>query len=489
MVSSPMLVSRMYGYRKGLQQVSVKSSMQFLLAGVDRTHGPLYLAIADAIGRAIDAGELRPGEKLPPQRQLATALDVDLTTVTRGYTEGFRRGLIEAAVGRGTFVRDARSSAYPTDSVAAAMIDLTMNPPPQSQEPRLRDMLRDGLDRVLSEFNIASLMNYHIGGGSPWARAAGAEWVRPVLGTADPARTLVCNGGQVAITALLTLLVRPGDTILTEALTYPRFRAAAAYFGIRLSGVATDADGMIPEALDEACRTLAPKAVYCIPTIQNPTTVTMPPARREAVAEVVLRHGITVIEDNAYGLLPAQPIPAIATLAPVHTYYLSTLSKCLSPGLRMAYVVAPDREKTAKLEAAFRATTLMPQTLMTAVVSGWIHDGSAAALRDGVRREIVARQAIARELLPADGFATHPEGPHLWLTLPPHWHRAAFTAHVRGLGLALSPSDTFAVAQPPPNAVRIGLGAAESQSALRTALRSVAAALASEAPPELTEIV
>jgi DNA-binding transcriptional MocR family regulator len=215
----------------------------------------------------------------------------------------------------------------------------------------------------------------------------------------------------------------------------------------------------------------------------------MPTARREAIAEVVLRHGITVIEDNAYGLLPARPIPAIATLAPACTYYLSTLSKCLSPGLRMAYLVAPDRQKTAELEAAIRATTLMPQMLMTLVVSGWINDGAAAALRDGVRREIVARQAIARELLPADSFASHPEGPHLWLILPPRWHRAEFCAHLRGLGLALSPSDTFAVAQPPPNAVRIGLGAAESQSALRTALRSVAAALVSEAPPEFTEIV
>lgn len=462
--------------------------MQSWWSGIDRAHGPLYLAVADAIERAIDSSELRPGEKLPPQRELATALDVDLTTVTRGYTEARRRGLIEAVVGRGTFVRAAGSAAHLRDGVAA-MIDLTMNAPPQSRDPRLRDMLRDGMEAALREADLPSLMNYHIGGGSPWARAAGAEWVRPVLGSADPAHTLVCNGAQAVITALLTLLVRPGDTILTEALTYQRFRAGAAYFGIRLSAVATDADGMIPDALDEACRTLAPKAVYCIPTIHNPTTVTMPLARREAVAEVVLRHGITMIEDNAYGLLPERPIPAIASLAPACTYHLCSLSKCLSPGMRMAYLVAPDRQKTADLEAAIRATTLMPQMLMTRVVSGWIHAGTAAALRDGVRREIVARQAIARELLPADSFATHPEGPHLWLTLPPRWHRATFSAHLRELGLALSPSDMFAVAQPPPNAVRIGLGAAESQSALRTALRSVAAALLSEPPPELTEIV
>ena len=91
--------------------------MQFLRSRVDCTHGLLFLAIADAIGRAIEAREPRPGEKLPPQRPLAKALDADLTTVTRGYAEARRRGLIEAAVGRGTFVRDAGSSAHPSAGV------------------------------------------------------------------------------------------------------------------------------------------------------------------------------------------------------------------------------------------------------------------------------------------------------------------------------------------------------------------------------------
>jgi len=468
--------------------MSGDSSIEFWRSRFDRTHGPLYLAIADAIGRGIDAQELRGGDRLPPQRLLATALDVDLTTVTRGYAEARRRGLVDATVGRGTFVR---GTAWASDAAGGTppLVDMSMNLPPQPRDPSLRDMLRVGLAGLLQQADMAALMTYHLGAGAPQDRAAGADWLRPVLGEVAPARTLVCTGAQCAITALLTLLARPGDTILTEPLTYQRFRAAARQLGIRLSAVAADADGLLPEALDEACRSLAPKAIYCIPTMHNPTAVTMSPARRQAVAEVALRHRVAVIEDDAYGRLPRQPIAAIATLAPEITYYIGSLSKCLSPGLRIAYLVAPGQADAARLETSVRASSLMPPPLMTALVTGWIRQGTAEALCEGIRHEIVARQAIARELLPADSFAAHPEGPHVWLTLPSRWHRMAFSAHVRGLGLAVAPSDPFAVAEPPPNAVRIGLGAAESQAALRTALQSVASVLRAEAPPELCEVV
>jgi DNA-binding transcriptional MocR family regulator len=468
--------------------MSDENSIQFWQSKLDRAHGPLYLAIANVIGRAVDAREMLAGDQLPPQRQLATALEVDLTTVTRGYAEARRRGLVDATVGRGTFIR-AGAWASVVAGGAPPLVDMSMNLPPQPQDPSLRDILRDGLAGLLRQADMAALMTYHLGAGSPQDRSAGAAWLRPVLGEVDPARTLVCIGVQCAITALLVLLARPGDTILTEKLTYQRFRAAARQLGIGLSAVAADDDGLLPGALDDACRKLAPKAIYCIPTMHNPTAVTMSPARRRDIAEVALRHRVAVIEDDAYGLLPRQKIAAIATLAPGITYYLASLSKCLSPGLRIAYVVAPGRDEATRLETAIRATSLMPPPLMTALVTGWIQQGAAEALCEGIRREIAARQAIARELLPADSFVAHPEGPHLWLTLPPRWHRMAFSAHVRGLGLAVAPSDPFAVAEPPPNAVRIGLGAAESQAALRTALRSLATVLHAEAPPELGEVV
>jgi len=455
---------------------------------IERSRGPLYLAIADAIESAIGARELCPGDRLPPHRELAVILKIDPTTVTRGYAEARRRGMIDAAAGRGSFVR---GGVWTTDfsGELSSVVDLSMNLPPLPVDPSLRDMLREGLDGLLSQADLANLMTYHVGAGSPRDRDAGATWLRPLLGEIDPARVLVCAGAQCGFTALLTLLTKPGDTLLTGALTYPRFRAAATQFGVRVVPVAMDHDGFVPKELDAACRAFSPKAIYGIPTIHNPTTMTMSAERRQAIAEVVLRHRVPLIEDDAYGKLPSHPHPAIATMVPELTYYIGTISKCLTPGLRIAYLVAPGKPQAERLEAAIRATSLMPSPLMSALVSGWIHQGAADALCQGVRAAIVARQAIARELLPAGSFAADPEGPHLWLTLPPSWHRVAFIAYVRGMGLALSPSDSFTVAETPPNAVRIGLGAAESDARVRSALASIATVLRSETPEELRETV
>ncbi|MFC7543075.1 aminotransferase class I/II-fold pyridoxal phosphate-dependent enzyme [Siccirubricoccus deserti] len=129
----------------------------------------------------------------------------------------------------------------------------------------------------------------------------------------EPARVLVCPGAQPALLAVLGTLVARGDVVLTDAFTYPGIRTATAQLGIRLAGVAADAEGMSPDAVEAACRATGAKALYCIPTIQNPTTVTMPLARRRAIAEVARRHGLRIVEDDAYGLLPAAPLPAIAS--------------------------------------------------------------------------------------------------------------------------------------------------------------------------------
>ncbi|MCW3475667.1 aminotransferase-like domain-containing protein [Limobrevibacterium gyesilva] len=461
--------------------------MQFWQPEIDPTQGPLYLAIADAIGQDIARGALKPGDRLPPQRRLAEGLRVDLTTVTRAYAEARRRGLLDATVGRGTYVR--ADPPPPTAGAERAVVDLSMNLPPQPPEPSLRALLQDGIAGLLRHADMATLMAYQSGAGTSQDREAAAAWLRPVMGETDPGRILVCAGAQSALTALLTLLARPGDTILTEPLTYPGLRAMAAHLGIRLLGVAVDAEGLLPDAVARACREAQPKALYCIPTIQNPTTATMPPQRRQALAEVALRHGIIIIEDDAYGLLPTVPSPAIATMAPDVTYYIGTLSKCLSPGLRTAFVAASGPAQARCLAAAVRATSLMAAPVMTSLVTAWIRDGSAEAFRGAIRQEMTARQQIAREMLPASSLNAHPEGLHAWLTLPPHWNRIDFSAHARMQGLALVPSDAFVVGPEAPNSVRICLGAAESRAALRTALQSVADAMIADVPIRFTDVV
>lgn len=461
----------------------------FLHAAVRDTSGPLYLAIADAIGDAVARHALGTGDRLPPQRQLAAALAIDLTTVTRAYAEARRRGLLDARVGRGTFVRGASSEA-PVEPVAApALLDMSMNLPPLPPQPALRALLRDGVADLLRGADPRSLMSYRTGAGSTRDRAAAAAWLEPLFGALDPERVLVCAGAQAALTAVLTTLTQPGDTILTEPLTYPGLRALAAQLGLRLAAVGADADGLLPESLDRACQGTRPRAIYCVPTMQNPTAATLPVARRQALAEIARRHCVPLIEDDAYGLLPTQPLPPLCALAVGSGFYVATLSKCLSPALRAAFVVAPGRTEASRLAEAIRATSLTPSSLLTGLVTHWIESGTAATLRDAIRQEAAARQDIARTLLAGATVAAHPEGLHVWLTLPPPWDRTDFVAHVRQRGLALVASDSFAVATPPPDAVRVCLGVAEDRAALRAALQALAEALQLTAPTHLAAIV
>ncbi|RAI59080.1 aminotransferase-like domain-containing protein [Roseicella frigidaeris] len=457
--------------------------------------GPLYRAVADAIAAAIASGALRPGARLPTHRALAQALGLDLTTITRAYAEARRRGLLEATIGRGTFVRRHRLPvAASRAEEGGGPVDLGMNMPPHPAGLALPDLLQRGLSGVLARGDAPDLLTYRTGAGSAEERAAGATWLRPTLGAVDPARILVCPGAQPALLAVLGAVAAPGDTLLADAFTYPGLRSAAAALGLRLVGVAADGEGLSPDALEAACRETGARALYCIPTVQNPTTATLPPGRRQAIAELARRHGLSIVEDDAYGLLPSTPLPAIGSLAPDRTFHIATLSKVLTPALRIAYLVAPDAAGAARLAGALRANVLMASPLLSGLTTAWIGDGTAGAILAAIRRECAARQRIARAILPPGSFEAHPEGLHLWLRLPARWDRLHFTAHLRRHGgLAVVPSDAFAAgaaAEPAlAGRVRVSLGAAPGQEGLRAALRVVANALTEETPAPFAEVV
>lgn len=453
--------------------------------GIATTSGPIYLAVVEALETDIAAGVLNPGQRLPTHRSLAAALGVDLTTVTRAYAEARRRGLIDAEVGRGTSVRASPGAG----ASARVETDLSMNMPPQPPAAAIQARLMRTMTSVLRRGDLPSLLSYHSGGGSPADRAVGAAWLAPLIPGLEAERVLLSGGAQAAIMALLTAVARAGDVILTEAFTYPGLLAAAAQIGVRLQGLPMDAEGLVPDALDEACERLGAKVLYCIPTIQNPTTATMSVARREAVAAVARRRRLTIIEDDAYGLLPAAPLPPLATFVPESTWYVSTLSKCLFPGLRIAYVVAPDAVQARRGQAALRATAQMAPPLSAAVVARWVPDGTAKAMLDAIRAESRERQRMARSSLPAELTASHADGHHVWLRLPRAWNAPAFTETVRRLGLAVVPGASFAAGSAPVEALRISLGAAADRDVLARALGRIAAVLEQEEGLAPSEIV
>ncbi len=443
--------------------------------------GPIYQRILNALADDIAAGRLHQGQALPTHRALASALGVDLTTVTRAYAEARRQGLTDAKVGRGTFVK---ARAAPAPRVASPGIDLSMNLPPHPPEADLDGRLAKTLSDIRSEAGFSAYLTYQLPGGTLSERQVAAEWIQRLAPGTTSERLVLAPGTQSALFCLLLSLIQRGDEVLTEQLTYPGLKAATNALGVRLIGIEMDPDGLAPVALDRAVRKHKDaKAVYLMPTIHNPTTATMPEDGRIRIAEIIRKRGLTLIEDDPYAFLTPGVTP-ISALIPERSYLCASLSKCIAPGLRTSLVVTPDSAAASRLTTQLRATLQMPAPLMTAVAARWMRDGTANAIIEAVRAEAAARQTLARRALAGQTFAAHPGGHHVWLTLPPSWPADRFAAELRGRGLAIVTGEAFSVGDTSPNAIRIALGAARSRAQLAKALEILSDALAVRSPEE-----
>jgi DNA-binding transcriptional MocR family regulator len=437
---------------------------------------PRYLAIADAIEEDVRSGRLGPSDRLPPQRELARRLNIDFTTVARGYVEAQKRGLIESRVGQGTFVAYLDRRGKSVQAPREELVDLTMNLPPEPDDPALIDRMQSGIEWISQD--IVALLRYQTFGGSRMAKEAATSWLgrRALVPSHD--RLFITPGAHPALLGIFSIIARPGDTVACEAITYPGMKSIAAQLGLRLVGIPMDADGIDAKALAEVCKTHKPKALYLNPTLQNPTTITISPARRDEIAAVARRHSLPIVEDDAYGFVaPNAPHP-FAALAPELTWHIAGLAKCLGAGLRMAYVIAPDIKLSWSVMAAIRAATVMASPLTVAIATRWIEDGTADAILKSIRAATQARQQLAAEILQPGSFNADPSSFNIWVNLPKPWTRSAFIGQTaRSALIGVVASDAFCVGIEPPEAVRICLGGPLDYEGVRAALEYIAHAL------------
>jgi DNA-binding transcriptional MocR family regulator len=445
----------------------------------------MFLRIVDALAADIASGRLNRGERLPTHRALASALDLDLTTVTRAYGEARRRGLLEARVGQGTFVSETTARA-PADLPAPVNIDLSMNLPPQPVEANLDLRIAQGLAAIRAEAGFSAYLGYSRPGGSAQQREAAVHWLKPRVAQASCERIVIFPGSQAIIFNALLALTSPGDVVVTEALTFPGIKAAAARLNVRHVGVAMDGEGARPDALDEAIRKHKPKAVYLVPTQQNPTTATMSEARRKAVAEIIRKRGTVLIEDDVYGPLEPQVSP-IANLIPELTYYAASIAKCIAPALRVAFLLAPDTAAEQKMRGNLQASLQMPPALMVALVTHWLRTGIATEIIRAIRNEAAARQQLAARFLKGITYAARPASHHLWMPLPSHFAGTDLLSHLMRHGLAVVGEDAFAAGEGAPRGLRISLGAARNRAELSPALQVLSNAM--KTPLGATQIV
>lgn len=441
---------------------------------------PLYLAIAEAIRQDVATGRLAAGERLPPQRRLAGQLNIDFTTVARAYVEAQKHGIVCSTVGRGTFV--AQPVTHFTQQRATA--DFSMNLPPEPDDQRLIAAMASGFAEISKD--VVSLSRYQNFGGTADAKQAALSWLSRLGLTPSEDRLFVTPGAHAALTALFNVLAKPGETILSEAITYSGARSIAGQLGIKLAGLKMDEQGITPDALIEACEKYRPRALYLNPTLQNPTTLTIPAQRRQALANIARKFNLPIIEDDAYCFVcPNAPAP-FATLVPDLTWYIAGLSKCFGAGLRCAYVVAPDARAAWPFIAAARAMTVMASPFTVALATHWINDGTGDAILQFIRKEAAARQDIAAEILSAHKVHSDPFSFNIWLELPAPWTRAEFSAQMELKNIGVVPSDVFTTTGTAPEAIRVCLGGPTKRLELRTTLEFVAHTLAKS--PDLTSL-
>ena len=446
--------------------------------------GPRYRAIAETLAEDVSNGRLAAGARLPTHRDLAWKLHVTIGTISRAYAEAERRGLIVGEVGRGTFVRPLAAAlpVMPGDILGETrdpdFIDLTINRPCAAGEGAA---MAAALEQLAAEPDLAALLDYQAPAGRWEDRVAGAAFLKGCGLATAPEQVVATAGGQHAMFCVIGALTRPGDTLAVEALTYPGLRALASLLHLRLTPIAIDEEGLIPEALDGACRAAPVRALYTMPTLHNPTTATMPVTRREALAEVARRHDLALIEDDVYGFLLDAPLPPLAHFAPERAFYITSASKSLMPALRVGYVHAP-KAQVEPIAAAVRATIYSAPSLMARIAARWIADGTAARLAGEKRNETQRRNRMARRIFAGAGFAGDPAAPHLWVTLPEPWRADDFVATARRRGVGIIPAAAFAVTRQPPEAVRICLGAQTTADRVERALTQLAELLGS--PPE-----
>ncbi len=194
---------------------------------------PRYLAIADAIAEDISNGTLSPSDRLPPQRTLARRLHVDFTTVARGYVEAQKRGLIESRVGQGTFVRSSAKRRHGPIARHPEIVDLSMNLPPEPDDPELLDRMQDGLEALGRD--LVYLMRYQGFGGVQADKDAASKWLRAPRPGAAAGSPFHCTGrSRRACSVFSGSSQRPVTWCSQKSLTYPGVRSIAAQLGLKL---------------------------------------------------------------------------------------------------------------------------------------------------------------------------------------------------------------------------------------------------------------
>ncbi len=439
---------------------------------VGYTDKPLYLAIAKAISEDIARGLLTTNTRLPTHRELADSLEVAVGTVTRAYAEAERRGLIRSEGRRGTFVGGLPSSR----SVLSAMvrkpagIDLGKLHPLYALDPDLPSALR----ALARDKETGTLLEYAPAAGFMRHREAGARWLRMLGADVEPDTIFVTAGAQHALSIILASETGRGDAIATEEFTYPGIKAIAETLDLRIAGIPIDNNGILPDALDEVCRRQPIRLLYCNPSFQNPTNSICPRSRREEIASIAQKHGLTVVEDEIMCPLLDHHPGFISNFLPEQSFLVVSTSKSIAAGLRVGFLHTPASARQRIAESLIASCLCVPP-LMPELFVRWLDDGTIERVIARRRKDVASRQKLAEEILKGFTFRNQPSSYHIWLKLPEGQNSMKLVMEAQLRGVTIMPGLAFSAdPKPPVEAVRISVVVPATEKMLADGLRIIA---------------
>jgi DNA-binding transcriptional MocR family regulator len=456
-------------------------------------------ALADAAGRIAATlrakiDKLEPGTRLPSVRELTERHAASPVTVQRALAQLAREGRVTTRPGDGTFVAQSSAPALPVDvgfqalalGAASPSFDIANSPfsPPVGNPIPLGTGYMDLSSQPLALLRTAAIRaarREHV-----WSRlpaegldALRAWFARDIGGEIGARQVLIVPGGQAALSAVLRALVAPGGSLLFESPTYFGALAIARAAGVRTVPVPTDADGVLPDALEAAVLQTGARALYLQPTYGNPTGSVMTSERRRGVIAVARKLSIFLIEDDyARDLaIDGTAPPPLVRECPSHVVYIRSLTKTAAPGLRIAAIAALgpvfERLRAARAVDDWFVSGILQEIALELVGSpGWSRH--IAQLRSTLRARRDAAVDALRSELPSVSLDNVPRGGfNLWLRLPKQLDDLEIARGAELAGVHLNPGRLWFPAEALGPHLRLSYAAAEPRE-LREGVRRLA---------------
>lgn len=455
---------------------------------------PKYVVLEGAIRDAIRRGILLPGNRLPATRDLAWRVGVTPGTVARAYSRLTDDGTLSAAVGRGTFVSEAGAAPAPiykefqalevdstshlTGGDAYVVNLLSPHLPSVGQAALIRKLLGE-----VAENPPSGMMHYPAYSSErPTREAAQAFLDHPTLGPLEPDDIALTNGGQHGISLVMQVVLtgrRPA--VLVEDLTYPGFRRVAEMMRAEVIPVATDAHGIIPEALEAAARNVDAQLLCTSPDVHNPTCAVTPEARRRAIVEIARNANLQILEDDCYQMVRSD-LPTYRLIAPERTWHVSSIAKTITPALRLGFAMAPRTHRLA-LRRAAEYSSFGLATPMSDLAARLLVDPALPGLMAETRDVVSTYVKAAADVLHGYDLHWRADVSFLWLVLPDGWRASSFCRAAEGVGVKVRAAEEYAAREAnAPHAVRFAVNSGVSLSSFRDAVQRLRDLL--EHPPE-----